>query len=112
MPDSSTPEPEQGPVGSSAASATTITAKVANGKEQARSRKPADDSWRDGAMYTITKWKVVGTWSYSFESDTCAICRNSLYEPSLDVQAMGDEVPCDHPGRKFARGEDHQSSYN
>ena len=37
-------------------------------------------------------------------ADTCAICRNSLYEASLDVQAMGEAVESDHPGMMFARG--------
>ena len=38
-------------------------------------------------------------------ADTCAICRNSLYEPSLDVQAKGFEnVAEDDPGMMFARG--------
>ena len=37
-------------------------------------------------------------------ADTCAICRNSLYEPSLDVQACAGDVDASHPGLMFARG--------
>lgn len=36
-------------------------------------------------------------WSWAICTDTCAICRNNLYEPSIEYQSnpTGD---ADHPG--------------
>jgi hypothetical protein len=108
MSDGLTPEPEQqNSAGSPSSAATSAPPEGAEGGGEGSScgsTETVADGWRDGTVYTVRKWKVVGTWSYNFESDTCAICRNSLYEPSLEVQAMGDEVAPDHPGRRFARG--------
>ena len=41
----------------------------------------------------VKKWSAVTFWSWDIVLDTCAICRNSLYEPSIEHQASGvDEV--------------------
>lgn len=43
--------------------------------------------------FQIKKWSAVTFWSWDIVLDTCAICRNSLYEPSIEHQAAGmDEV--------------------
>jgi hypothetical protein len=42
----------------------------------------------------VKKWNAVAVWSWSTSFDSCAICRNSLHEPSIEYQAnnqMGDE---------------------
>ena len=33
------------------------------------------------------QWNAVAVWSWSICTDTCAICRNSLHEPSIEYQA-------------------------
>lgn len=42
-------------------------------------------------------------WSWAICTDTCAICRNNLYEPSIEYQAnpTGDT---EHPGLSIAWG--------
>ena len=35
----------------------------------------------------VKKWNAVACWSWDVVSDTCAICRNQLYEPSIEAQA-------------------------
>jgi RING-box protein 1 len=35
----------------------------------------------------VKKWNAVAVWSWSICTDTCAICRNSLHEPSIEYQA-------------------------
>ena len=35
----------------------------------------------------MKKWNAVAVWSWSICTDTCAICRNSLHEPSIEYQA-------------------------
>ena len=37
--------------------------------------------------FEIKKWNAVAMWSWSICTDTCAICRNNLYEPSIEYQA-------------------------
>lgn len=37
--------------------------------------------------FEIKKWNAVAMWSWAICTDTCAICRNNLYEPSIDYQA-------------------------
>lgn len=36
--------------------------------------------------FEIKKWNAVTMWSWDICSDTCAICRNSLNEPSIEYQ--------------------------
>lgn len=52
----------------------------------------ADDSKAEGAVsgaaprFEIKKWNAVTMWSWDICADTCAICRNSLNEPSIEYQ--------------------------
>ena len=36
--------------------------------------------------FEIKKWNAVCMWSWDICADTCAICRNSLNEPSIEYQ--------------------------
>ena len=36
--------------------------------------------------FEIKKWNAVAMWSWDICADTCAICRNSLNEPSIEYQ--------------------------
>lgn len=58
---------------------------------------------RSGKRFEIKKWSAVAMWSWAICTDTCAICRNNLYEPSIEYQAnpTGD---ADHPGLSIAWG--------
>lgn len=58
---------------------------------------------RSGKRFEIKKWNAVAMWSWAICTDTCAICRNNLYEPSIEYQAnpTGD---ADHPGLSIAWG--------
>lgn len=35
----------------------------------------------------MKKWNAVAVWSWSTSFDSCAICRNTLHEPSIEFQA-------------------------
>ena len=37
----------------------------------------------------MKKWSAVAFWSWDVEQDRCAICRNSIYEPSIESQSVG-----------------------
>lgn len=39
-----------------------------------------------GKRFEIKKWNAVAMWSWAICTDTCAICRNNLYEPSIEYQ--------------------------
>jgi RING-box protein 1 len=39
-----------------------------------------------GPRFEIKKWNAVTMWSWDICADTCAICRNSLNEPSIEYQ--------------------------
>lgn len=39
-----------------------------------------------GRRFEIKKWNAVAMWSWAICTDTCAICRNNLYEPSIEYQ--------------------------
>mmetsp|Transcript_5844 Transcript_5844/g.10132 ORF Transcript_5844/g.10132 Transcript_5844/m.10132 type:complete len:130 (-) Transcript_5844:917-1306(-) len=58
---------------------------------------------RSGKRFEIKKWNAVAMWAWAICTDTCAICRNNLYEPSIEYQAnpTGD---ADHPGLSIAWG--------
>jgi len=51
----------------------------------------------------LRKWNAVAQWGWALCTDTCAICRNDLYEPSIEYQAAptGD---LDSPGLAVAWG--------
>ena len=54
-----------------------------------------------GKRVEIKKWSAVAMWSWAICTDTCAICRNNLYEPSIEYQANPTGDP-DHPGLSIA----------
>ncbi len=39
-----------------------------------------------GMRFEVKKWSAVAMWSWDICADTCAICRNSLNEPSIEYQ--------------------------
>ena len=41
-----------------------------------------------GKRFEIKKWNAVAMWSWAICTDTCAICRNNLYEPSIEYQVQ------------------------
>ena len=43
------------------------------------------------SKFELKKWNAVGEWCWSINVDTCAICRNSLYEPSIEYQVSAKE---------------------
>ena len=45
--------------------------------------------------FEIKKWNAVAMWSWAICTDTCAICRNNLYEPSIEYQVCIMLFPCD-----------------
>eukprot|EP01038_Epipyxis_sp_PR26KG_P014065 gene14065-18868_t len=45
------------------------------------------ESQSSGMRFEIKKWNAVTMWSWDICADTCAICRNSLNEPSIEYQA-------------------------
>jgi RING-box protein 1 len=53
--------------------------------------------------FEIRKWNAIAMWSWAVCADTCAICRNDLYEPSIEYQAnpTGND---DNPGLAVAWG--------
>ena len=56
----------------------TVVDKKGKGKVQAPS----------GKRFEIKKWNAVAMWSWAICTDTCAICRNNLYEPSIEYQVL------------------------
>lgn len=42
---------------------------------------------KSGKRFEMKKWNAVAMWSWAICTDTCAICRNNLYEPSIEYQA-------------------------
>ena len=58
--------------------------------EAAEPKAPADKGKgpsKSGKRFEIKKWNAVAMWSWAICTDTCAICRNNLYEPSIEYQA-------------------------
>jgi RING-box protein 1 len=41
-----------------------------------------------GLRFEVKKWSAVAMWSWDICADTCAICRNSLNEPSIEYQVL------------------------
>ena len=48
--------------------------------------KEEPSSASKGPRFEIKKWNAVTMWSWDICADTCAICRNSLNEPSIEYQ--------------------------
>eukprot|EP00322_Chrysochromulina_rotalis_P031689 CAMPEP_0115868056 /NCGR_PEP_ID=MMETSP0287-20121206/21088_1 /TAXON_ID=412157 /ORGANISM="Chrysochromulina rotalis, Strain UIO044" /LENGTH=172 /DNA_ID=CAMNT_0003322683 /DNA_START=82 /DNA_END=602 /DNA_ORIENTATION=+ len=55
---------------------------------------------KGGPRFVVKKWNAVTFWSWDICTDTCAICRNKLYEPSIEAQASA----CLLPRRAAIRG--------
>ena len=55
-----------------------------------------DNVGGDRPRFEIKKWNAVAMWSWAICTDTCAICRNNLYEPSIEYSANPTGDP-DHP---------------
>lgn len=49
--------------------------------------KAAKGKGGGGKRFEVKKWNAVAMWSWAICTDTCAICRNNLYEPSIEYQA-------------------------
>ncbi|GFR49611.1 hypothetical protein Agub_g11634, partial [Astrephomene gubernaculifera] len=64
---------------------------------------PSKRGNKSGKRFEIKKWNAVAMWSWAICTDTCAICRNNLYEPSIEYQANPTGDP-DHPGLSIAWG--------
>ena len=58
---------------------------------------------KGGKRFEIKKWNAVAMWSWAICTDTCAICRNNLYEPSIEYQANPTGK---RPGRSAAVAQD------
>lgn len=46
------------------------------------------DPSQNTVRFEIKKWNAVTMWSWDICADTCAICRNSLNEPSIEYQVL------------------------
>lgn len=55
--------------------------------DQPMSDMPVGKKGKSGKRFEIKKWNAVAMWSWKICTDTCAICRNNLYEPSIEYQA-------------------------
>jgi RING-box protein 1 len=52
------------------------------------SAQEEDSGVSAGPRFEIKKWNAVTMWSWDICADTCAICRNSLNEPSIEYQVV------------------------
>lgn len=59
-------------------------------------------SGKSAPRFEIKKWNAVAMWSWDICADTCAICRNSLNEPSIEYQA--NPSPTNDNGLSIAFG--------
>lgn len=50
------------------------------------SKDETASSSNSAPRFEIKKWNAVTMWSWDICADTCAICRNSLNEPSIEYQ--------------------------
>ena len=62
---------------------------------------------KEGPRFVVKKWNAVTFWSWDICTDTCAICRNKLYEPSIEAQACLAAKPAEpankHHGTECSR---------
>ena len=49
--------------------------------------KEMPDASAEEPRFTLRKWNAIVLWGWDICTDTCAICRNKLYEPSIEAQA-------------------------
>lgn len=54
--------------------------------KQEDTKTDAPTSAATAPRFEIKKWNAVTMWSWDICADTCAICRNSLNEPSIEYQ--------------------------
>jgi RING-box protein 1 len=45
-----------------------------------------------GVRFEIKKWNAVTMWSWNISAEHCAICRNTLHEPSIEYQVLKYEL--------------------
>lgn len=50
----------------------------------------------------LKQWNAIGFWSWDICSDTCAVCRNSLNEPSIEYTA--NPIAANNNGLKICFG--------
>ncbi len=62
------------------------TRKMAEEKESKMEESTKEESSSGTMRFEIKKWNAVTMWSWDICADTCAICRNSLNEPSIEYQ--------------------------
>ncbi len=68
------------------ASTCTESSEMAEEKESKMEEVAKEDSSSSTMRFEIKKWNAVTMWSWDICADTCAICRNSLNEPSIEYQ--------------------------
>lgn len=56
-------------------------------EEQPQQQEKKGKGKATGKRFEVKKWNAVAMWSWAICTDTCAICRNNLYEPSIEYQA-------------------------
>ena len=62
----------------------------------------------NGKRFEIKKWNAVAMWSWAICTDTCAICRNNLYEPSIEYQvAFSKQISLQHLPLKLRLTHEH-----
>ncbi|KAL7531781.1 hypothetical protein ACHAXR_005737 [Thalassiosira sp. AJA248-18] len=68
----------------------------------AADKKKASKKALPAPKFEIKKWNAVAMWSWDSCAETCAICRNSLNEPSIEYQA--NPSPANDNGLSIAFG--------
>ncbi|KAL7559026.1 hypothetical protein ACA910_016369 [Epithemia clementina (nom. ined.)] len=71
-------------------------------EEEAKKEAPSSKKSLPAPRFEIKKWNAVAMWSWDICADTCAICRNSLNEPSIEYQA--NPSPTNDNGLSIAFG--------
>ena len=49
----------------------------------------ADGGDGEARRFEVKKWNSVAFWKWDVQQERCAICRNSIYEPSIENQSQG-----------------------
>lgn len=60
-------------------------------EESTGAKDETSSSSTSAPRFEIKKWNAVTMWSWDICADTCAICRNSLNEPSIEYQVKSSE---------------------
>jgi RING-box protein 1 len=68
------------------AGTTAPAAPAPDAKGKAKAGGAAATASTAGPRFEVKKWNAVAMWSWAICTDTCAICRNNLYEPSIEYQ--------------------------